>query len=172
MKIGKPILWLLLVAIALMALVPAGLVAAQEDDLQISLNVLPGYYYQDITPGQESTIYLELRNVGNQAVTDINLITVATNNLKGWSIGLNPESIAYLGAGSSQSIDVSVTAPPGTGRGDYTLTIIAEASQTRTATSTVVNVVSSLSVWLWVGVGLAVLLIAAFVIIFLRFGRD
>jgi uncharacterized membrane protein len=169
MKTGKPILWLLLVAIALMVLVPIGQVAAQEDRFELSLNVLPGYYYREITPGQETTLYLEIRNTGNQAITDIRLVS---DNPEGWKVSLNPESIAYLGAGSSQSIDVNVTAPPGTGRGDYTLTIIAEASQTRTAMSTVVNVVSSLSVWLWVGVGLAVLLIAAFVIIFLRFGRD
>jgi len=163
---------LLLVAIALMVLAPAGLAAAQENSFQLSLNVLPGYYYWEVTPGQENTIYLEIKNIGSQAVTDITLITVTPNNLEDWSIGLNPESIAYLGAGSSQTIDVTLTAPPGTARGDYTLTFIAEAGQTRTVTTTTVNVVNSLSVWLWVGVGLAILLIAAFVFIFLRFGRD
>lgn len=159
----------LLLAIALVILVPSGLATAQVDRFELSLNVLPGYYYREITPGEESTIYLEIRNTGNQAVTDIGLVS---DNPEGWNVVLNPDSIDYLGVSSSQSIDVSVTAPSGTGRGDYTLTFIAEASQTRTATSTVVNVVSSLSIWVWVGIGLAVLLIAAFVIIFLRFGRD
>jgi uncharacterized membrane protein len=172
MKAGRKILWLLLVATALVALAPAGQAAAQGESFQLSLNVLPGYYYWEITPGQETTIYLEIRNTGSQAVTDIKLTTVTPNNLEGWSIGLNPKSIASLGAGSSQTIDVTLTAPPGTARGDYTLTFIAEAGQTRTITSTTVNVVNSLTVWLWVGVGLAVLLIAAFVFIFLRYGRD
>jgi uncharacterized membrane protein len=172
MKTGGKKLWLLLAAIALLILVPAGQAAAQENSFQLSLNVLPGYYYWEITPGQETTIYLEIVNTGNQAITDIKLTTVTPNNLEGWSIGLNPESIASLGAGSSQTIDVTVTAPPGTERGDYTLTFIAEAGQTRTVTSTTVNVVNSLSVWLWVGIGLAILLIAAFVFIFLRYGRD
>jgi uncharacterized membrane protein len=172
MKIGRKSLWFLLTAIALLVLVPAGQATAQQDSFQLSLNVLPGYYYWEITPGQETTIYLEISNTGSQAVTDIKLTTVTPDNLEGWTIGLNPKSIASLGAGSSQTIDVTLTAPPGTARGDYTLTFIAEAGQTRTVTSTTVNVVNSLSVWLWVGVGLAVLLIAAFVIIFLRFGRD
>jgi uncharacterized membrane protein len=169
MKTGRKSLWFLLMALALLALVPAGQAAAQQERFELSLNVLPGYYYREITPGQETTLYLEIMNTGNQAINDIRL---TSDNPKEWKVDLSPESIAYLGAGSSQSIDVTVTAPPGAGRGDYTLTIIAQASQTRTATSTVVHVVSSLSVWLWVGVGLAVLLIAAFVIIFLRFGRD
>ncbi len=169
MKTGRKSLGFLLMAMILMILVPAGQAAAQENSFQLSLNVLPGYYYREITPGQESTLYLEINNTGNQAVTDIRL---SSDKPAGWNVSLSPESIAYLGAGSSQSIDVSVTAPSGTERGDYTLTIIAQASQTRTATSTVVHVVSSLSVWLWVGIGLAVLLIAAFAFIFLRFGRD
>jgi uncharacterized membrane protein len=169
MKTGRKSLCFLLMAIVLVILVPAGLVAAQENSFQLSLNVLPGYYYREITPGQESTLYLEISNTGNQAATDIRL---TSDSPEGWDVSLNPESIAYLGAGNSQSIDLTVTAPPGTERGDYTLTIIAQASQTRTATSTTVNVVSSLSVWLWVGIGLAVLLIAAFVFIFLLFGRD
>jgi uncharacterized membrane protein len=172
MKAGRKSLWFLLAVIALMALVPAVQAAAQENSPQLSMDVLPGYYYWEITPGQETTIYLELRNIGNQAATDIKLTTVTPNNLEGWTIGLNPKSIASLGASSSQTIDVTLTAPPGTRRGDYTLTFIAEAGQARTITSTTVHVVNSLSVWLWVGVGLGILLIAAFVFIFLRYGRD
>jgi uncharacterized membrane protein len=169
MKAGRKILWPLLVAIALMVLVPIGQATSQEDRFELSLNVLPGYYYREITPGQETTLYLEIRNTGNQAITDIRL---TSDSPEGWKVDLSPENIAYLGAGGSQSINANLTAPPGTRRGDYTLTFIAEASQTRTVTSTTVNVVNSLSVWLWVGVGLAVLLIAAFVFIFLRYGRD
>ncbi|MFC2043692.1 NEW3 domain-containing protein [Chloroflexota bacterium] len=155
--------------IAFMLLVPSGRVMAQEDRFALVLNVLRGYYYREITPGEESTIYLEIRNNGKQAVTDIRLIS---DNPKGWAVGLSPGSIDYLNAGNSQSINMSVTAPTGTGRGEYTLTIIAEASQARTATSTVVQVERAYSLWLWIGVGLVALVIAAFVIVFLRFGRE
>lgn len=154
---------------ALVILAPPGRVTAQEDKFQLTLNVLSGYYYRDITSGEATTIYMEITNTGNQAITGIRL---TSDNPKGWDISLKPDSIVYLGAGSSQTIDMSVTAPSGTERGEYTLTIIAEASQTRAATSTVLRVQNTYSIWLWIGAGLAVLVICAFVIVFLRFGRD
>lgn len=169
MRISKKPLWFLLVVTTFVLLAPAGQIAAQENKFDLVLSALPGYYYKEITPSEESTLYLEIRNAGNQAITDIRLIS---DNPEGWNVGLRPGSIDYLGAGSSQTIDVSVTAPAGTMRGEYTLTIIAEASQTRTATSAVLRIESPSSFWLWIGVGLAVVLVAVFVTIFLRLGRD
>lgn len=166
---SKKSLWLLLVIAAIAILAPSGRITAQGDKVDLVLTMMPGFYYREITPGEESALYLEIRNGGTQAITDIRLIS---DNPKEWDIALKPDSIGYLGAGSSQTIDVRVTAPPGTERGEYTLTIIAEASQTRTATSTVVRVKSASSFWPWIGGGLAIFLIAAFVIIFLRLGRD
>jgi len=168
-RTGGRYLWLLLVAIAFVILSPPGRLIAQEAKYELVLSALPDYYYREITPGEESTLYLEIRNAGNRAVSDISL---TSDHPKGWDVSVRPESIAYLGAGSSQAVDVKVTAPSGTERGDYTLTILAEASPTRTATSLTVRVESTVSIWLWVGTGVAVLAIAAFVIIFLRFGRD
>ncbi|HEY78621.1 MAG TPA: hypothetical protein G4O09_05865 [Dehalococcoidia bacterium] len=169
MRKGSKYLWFLLVVIAFMVLVPSGQVTAQEDRFELVLRVLPGYYYREITAGEESTLYLAISNIGNQAVKDIRLIS---DHPRGWHVDLRPDSIDYLGAGSSQTIDVSVTAPSGTERGEYTLTIVAEASQTRTATSTVVRVESAFSLWLWIGVGLAILVIAIFVMVYLRLGRE
>lgn len=166
---GKKYLWFLLLLMAFMVLVPSGRSAAQEDRFELLLRVLPGYYYKEITAGEESTLYLEISNTGNQAISDIRLIA---DNPRGWYVDLRPDSIDYLGAGSSQTIDMRVTPPCRTERGEYTLTIVAEASQARTATSTVVRVESAFSPWLWIGAGLAIMVIAIFVIIYLRFGRD
>jgi uncharacterized membrane protein len=169
MRTGRRYFGFLLVVIAFVILSPAGRLIAQEDRYELVLRALPDYYYREITPGEESTMYLEIRNAGNRAITDIRL---TSDNPKGWDVSVRPDSIDYLGAGSSQAIDVNVTAPSGTERGDYTLTILAEASPTRTATSIAVRVESAFSLWLWIGTGVAVLAIAAFVIIFLRLGRD
>ncbi|MFC1961862.1 NEW3 domain-containing protein [Chloroflexota bacterium] len=169
MRIRKQLLWLLVVVTALVALAPLGQITAQGDRYELLLSVLPGYYYREITPGEENTLYLEIRNTGNQPITDIGLIS---DHPEGWDVGVRPDSVDYLGADSSQTIDLSVMAPTGTERGEYTLTLIAEASQTRTATSMVLRVESSSSFWLWIGGGVAALVIAAFVFIFLRFGRD
>ena len=83
-----------------------------------------------------------------------------------------PESIGYLGAGSHQAIDVNVVADPDTDKGEYTLTLIAEADQTRTVTSTVLRVENAFSLWQWVGLGMGALVIAGFVILYRRFGRE
>ena len=83
-----------------------------------------------------------------------------------------PDNIGYLGAGSSQTIDVKVIPGHDTDRGEYNLTFIAEANETRTATSTMLRVETGSSFWLWVGLSVAALVIAGFVAIFLRFGRQ
>ena len=169
MRIGKVLLWLSVIIAGLVILVPSSRLAAQEDRVELVLQLLPGYYHREITSGEVTTLYLEIRNVGDQEITDVRLIS---DNPKGWVVGLKPDSIDYHSAGSAQTIDVSVTVPPAIERGEYTLTLIAEAAQTRTATSTVLRVEGAFSFWLWIGGGLAVLVIAIFVIIFIRFGRE
>ena len=165
----KRISWFLVAVAACMAFIPLCRASAQEARFELVLNVLPGYYYREIIPGEESTLYLEIRNNGNQAVTDISLISDAP---RGWDVSLGPESIDHLSSGSSRTVKVRVTAPAGTGRGEYTLTLIAEASQASTATSLVLCVESAFSLWLWIAAGLAALVIATFVIVFLRLRRD
>ncbi len=87
-------------------------------------------------------------------------------------VNFKPDSIDYLGAGSSQTIDVKVIPGRDTGRGGYNLTFIAEANETRTANSTMLRIENGSSFWLWVGLGVAALVIVGFIVIFVHFGRD
>ena len=57
-------------------------------------------------------------------------------------------------------------------KGEYNVTLIADANETRRVTSIFVRVESASLFWVWVGIGIAVLLIAGFVVIFMRFGRE
>ena len=170
MKAGKKVFWLsLLIAGLLACLVFPATLLAQETKVDLSLRMLSEYYYKEVTPGEDNTLYMEIRNNGNKEITNIRF---DSDKPQGWVVDFNPDSITYLSAGSSQTIDVNVIPSPDTGRGEYNLTFLAEANETRAAISTMLRVESGSSFWLWVGIGLAVLVTAGFVIIYLRFGRQ
>ena len=153
----------------LMILAFTSRILAQGDKVELTLRLLPGYYYIEIIPGESETLYLEIENSGNKAITNIRL---SSDKPKGWKVDFRPESIGYLGTGSHQAIDVNVVADPDTDKGEYTLTLIAEADQTRAVTSSVLRVENAFSVWQWVGLGIGVLVVAGSVILYRRFGRE
>jgi len=144
-------------------------ILAQGDSIELTLRLLPRYYDIEIIPGESKTLYLEIENSGNKAITNIRLFS---DKPKGWIVDFRPESIGHLGAGNHQAIDVNIVADPDTGKGEYALTLIAEADQTRTVTSTVLRVENAFSLWQWVGLGMGVLVIAGFIILYRRFGRE
>ncbi len=143
-------------------------ILAQGDRVELTLRLLPRYYYIEIIPGENKTLYLEIENSGNKAITNIRLFS---DKPPGWIVDFRPEFIGHLGAGNHKAIDVNVVADPDTDKGKYTLTLIAEADQTRTVTSTVLRVENAFSLWQWVGLGMGALVIAGFIILYRRFGR-
>ncbi|MFC1952490.1 NEW3 domain-containing protein [Chloroflexota bacterium] len=170
MKASKKVLWLsLLIAVLIVLIVPPAVLLAQEAKIDLSLRMLLGYYYKEVTPGEGNTLYMEIRNNGDKEITNIRF---NSDKPQGWVVDFDPGSISYLSAGSSQTIDVNVIPSLDTGRGEYNLTFFAEASETRAVTSTTIRIESGYSLWLWIGIGLTVLVIAGFVIIFLHFGRQ
>jgi len=169
LRIGCRFLSLLLMTACLIILAFPSRILAQGDKVELTLRLLPGYYYIEIIPGESETLYLEIENSGNKAITNIRL---SSDKPKGWIVDFRPESIGYLGAGSHQAIDVNVVADPDTDKGEYTLTLIAEADQTRAVTSSVLRVENAFSVWQWVGLGIGVLVVAGSVILYRRFGRE
>jgi len=169
LSIDWRVLSLLLMTVGLMLLAFPSQMLAQGDRVELTLRLLPRYYYIEIIPGENKTLYLEIENSGNKAITNIRLFS---DKPKGWIVDFKPESIGHLGAGNHQAIDVNVVAAPDIDKGEYTLTLIAEADQTRTVTSTVLLVENAFSVWQWVGLGMGALVIAGFAILYRRFGRE
>jgi len=169
LRINWRVLSLLLMTVGLMILAFPSQILAQGDRVELTLRLLPRYYYIEIIPGENKTLYLEIENSGNKAITNIRLFS---DKPKGWIVDFRPESIGHLGAGNHQVIDVNVVADPDTDKGEYTLTLIAEADQTRTVTSTVLRVENAFSLWQWVGLGMGALVIAGFAILYRRFGRE
>jgi len=152
-----------------MILVSPTRILAQDDRFELILRLLPEYYYTEITPGENITLYLEVENSGNKAITNIRFYSY---NPKDWTVDFKPESIDYLGARSHQTIDVNVTADPRSKKGEYRLTLVAEADQIHTLTNTILRIENAFSNWLWVGLGVGTLVIAGFIILYRRFGRE
>jgi len=167
---GKKVLWLFLLIAGLLAyLVSPAVLLAQEAKVDLSLRMLPEYYYKEVISGEDNALFMEVRNNGDKEITNIRF---NSDKPEGWVVDFRPNNIDFLGAGSSQTIDVKVIPNRYTRRGEYNLTFIAEANETRTATSTILRVENGSSFWLWVGLGVAALVIAGFIVIFLRFGRE
>ena len=166
---GIRILRLLVLAAGLLVFLgsPAALLA-QENRVDLSLRLLSGYYYSEVTPGEDNTLYAEVRNNGNRVITNI---IFDSDNPEGWTVDFEPGSIEFLGVNSHQTVDVNVIPPRDSSSGDYNLTFLAEADQTRTATSVRLRVEDGFSFWMWVGIGVAVLVFVGFVFVFRRFGR-
>ena len=170
MRAGKKVLWLfLLIAVLLVCLGSPTMLLAQDAKVDLSLRMLPDYYYKEVIPGEDNALFMEIRNRGDKEVTNIRF---NSDKPEGWIVDFKPISIDYLSAGSSQTIDVNVIPSRDASRGEYNLTVIAEANETRAATSTMLRVDNSPSFWLWIGFGVCALVIAGFIFIFLRFGRQ
>lgn len=159
----------MLTVIALSCLVSPAVLVAQEGKQDLSLRLLYDYYYKEVTRGKDNALFMEIRNYGTNEVNNIRFIS---NKPTGWLVEFNPESLDRLVAGSSHTIDIKVVPPSHADKGEYNLTFIAEADETRTATSTMLRVDGGVSTWLWVGVGVGVLMLAGFIIVFLRFGKQ
>lgn len=169
MSISGKFCWLLVCVIGLMLILPPGTVLAQEEKTGLTLRLIPGDYYKKVTPGEETILYLEIHNAGNKPITNIRLSSVEP---EGWVVKFKPVSVDYLGAGSIQTVDVSIKPASNAAKDEYQVTIIAEANETRRVISAFLRVETVTSIWLWVGITVAALVVAGFIIIYRRFGRQ
>ena len=161
--------YLILLTAALLVLGFTPTLLAQEAKVDLSLNMLPEYYYKEIIPAKVNTLFMEIKNNGENEITNISF---NSDKPEGWEVEFQPGNINALSAGSSQTIEVTVIPDIDTGRGDYNLTFLAEAEQTRAVTSAMLRVENGSLFWLWVGLGITALVIAGFAVIFLRSGKQ
>jgi uncharacterized membrane protein len=168
MRISRKIYWLLLVTVGLAAVLWPCSMLAQAEKTDLTLNVVYDNY-RSLKAGEERTMFLEVGNSGDRELTDIRL---TADSPQGWTIEFNPPVIDKLAAGSFQTVDITLKPADNEAKGDYNIAVIAQANETRRVTSIYVRVESSSLFWVWVGAGVAALLIAGFVVIFMRFGRE
>lgn len=169
MRISRKIYWLPLLAVGLTAVLWPCSMLAQADKTDLTLMVVSDGYYNRITAGQEKTIFLEIGNNGNKELTNIRL---SADSPKGWTVEFSPGIIDKLAPGNFQVVDILLRPAEDADEAEYTVVLIADANETRRVTSVYVRVESASLFWVWVGAGIAALLIAGFVLIFMRFGRE
>ena len=158
-----------LFVVGLMAILSPCRILAQAEKIDLTLRLVSDSYYNRITAGKDKTIFLEVGNTGNKAITNIRLYA---DKPEGWTVEFKQECIDYLSPGSLQTVDIIIKPSSNASKGEYVVTLIAEASETRRVTSVYVRVESASLFWVWVGAGVAALVVAGFVITFMRFGRQ
>jgi hypothetical protein len=168
MKKVAPVALLLLIIISFFLVLSPSPAAAQKEDTGLVLMFIPGANFDRLTPGTAGISYLEIRNTDDKPVSGIML---SSDHPPGWQVEFNPDLIQNLNAGGVTTVDVKITPPASADRGDYRFTAIAETDGMRRITSIYVNVQPSNGVWLWIGLALATLLIAGFILVFVRLGK-
>ncbi len=168
MKSNRKICWLLLFAVGLAALLWPCSMLAQAEKTDMTLNIVYDGF-SSLKAGETRTVFLEVGNSGNRELTAIRL---SSDSPQGWTVAFNPQVIDKLAAGSYQTVDITLKPADNEAKGDYNIAVIAQANEMRRVTSIYVRVESSSLFWVWVGAGVAALLIAGFVFIFIKFGRE
>lgn len=135
---------------------------------ELILALVAGRYSNEVRIGEENRLFLEVRNTGAKPVTGIRLSAAVP---EGWTVRFEPASIDNLGAGSVRNVDLIIRPGGAATKGGYNITLIAEANETRRVESLFLTVKSS-SFWLWIGIGIGAIVVAGFVFIFWRFGRQ
>jgi uncharacterized membrane protein len=168
MKVNSKVCWLFLLIAGLVTILLPRTTLAQEGKIDLTLTLFPGDYNNEVKVGEDKRLFLEIRNNGTKAVTRIRL---SSDKPEGWTIEFRPGEIDYLGAGSVQTVDLIIRPDSKATKGGYTVTIIAEANEIRKVESIWLRVESA-SLWPWVGAIVAAIVVAAFIIIYIRFGRQ
>ena len=161
--------YLLLAIVGLLALLSPSYVLAQDIKDGLILRYVAGGYNSELVPGESETFFVEVANDSNSSTANILFTSDAP---KEWVVEFKPQRIDALNAGSYQTVEVSITAPQNAAKGDCSVTVIADSNVGRRAMSIYVRVEKGTNLWVWVGGVLGAVVIALFVVIFRRFGRD
>jgi len=168
MKIKGKVCWLFLLIVGLVTILLPRLTLAQEGKIDLVLRLVSGRFNNEVTAGKDNTFFLEIRNTGSRDITNIRL---SSEKPEGWVIEFKPETIDYLAPGTLQTVDVNIKPDGKTAKGEYRVIFIAEANEIRKVESIWLRVESA-SFWPWVGAIVGAIVVAAFIIVYIRFGRQ
>lgn len=141
---------------------------AQEERIALTLRLVSDHYNSEVKVGQDNIFFLEVRNIGNTAITDICL---SSNEPESWQVDFDPVKITSLSPGNYQTVELNIKTADSTTRNSYKIILIAEANEIREVEDIWITVETP-SYWPWIGAGIAVIMIAVFVIIFIRLNRQ
>lgn len=156
--------------VLVLLLVPPHPLQAQDGRAELSLSVRsaePGF--NRLTAGEDNLFLLAVRNTGQRTISEIRLSTL---HPEGWETSFSEETVASLAPDTSRTIDVNILPPADAASGDQRISFVAEADDTREVTVFWVDVQAPQGYWLWIGGILGVVVVAGFVLVFLRLGRQ
>ena len=156
---------LLPVLVSSLVLLPQPAWAQSKVDLTLTL--VPNLYSVEAQAGKDTRVGLEVRNTGDTVVAGINL---SSDKPEGWTISLDPSQITSIAPGAVRTVNVDIRPAPTVTKGDYSVTLVASAEGIQRLQFLQVRVKPA-SYWLWVVSGVAAVVIAVFVVVFLRVGR-
>ena len=128
-----------------------------------------GRYDNRVRAGENTTFFLEISNSGNKVITNIRLSSVQP---EGWTTNFKPITIDSLSPKNSQTLELNVRPGDKADEGSYTVTVIADASETRKVLDIWLTVEAPKGYWLWIGGIILLLVVAGFIIVYRRFGRE
>ncbi len=140
--------------------------AAQEKHALVMSFVNTGYQLE-LSAGRDNHYSLELRNFGREALTNIQL---DADTIEGWSIEFSPDVVPSLGPGNVRLVDVYFHPTSTTQRRVQHLRIIATSGDYQMIQGYELRIKSA-PVVLWVVIGILVVVVAAFILIFVKIGR-
>ena len=150
-----------------------------SDSIELTAVVMPTYSlnlshrgYLETTVNADNQFSLTVKNTGSGGLTNIRFSSA--DEPQRWTVEFKPETIDRLAPGISEEIQVNIrpTSIAVDRYNRYTVTLTAEANQTRETTSVRIRVEEPRLPWMWIGGGIAVVVIGAFVFVFLRFSRN
>jgi uncharacterized membrane protein len=163
-----PLLAVLLAASLLADLFPQTALAQGEKDA-LFLRLLSRDTYTEITAGESKVLLLEVENIGNNVLQEIELSALSP---EGWRVDLEPARITSLSPAESTVVQVSIQTSPKSEVERHEIILRADSATVHRAISAWVTIEPPEGRWLWVGGILAAVVVAGFVVIFMRFGRD
>jgi len=143
-------------------------ILAQGEKINLDLSLVDRYDNR-VTAGENATFFLEVRNSGNKMITTIRLSSIEP---EGWIVDFKPSTIDSLSPGNFQTLELNIKPGDKADEGGYTVTLIADASETRRVLDIWLTVEAPEGYWLWIGGIILLLVVAGFIIVYLRFGRE
>jgi len=169
MQVGTiPLLALLLLGGLWAGLLPQAALA-QGGRQDFSMWLVSHSNYDEMTAGESKVLLLEVRNTGTRAIQEVELSALQP---EGWTVSFEPDRIASLNPDNSIVVEVTIETPPKPAQDRHEIILRADSADVHRAISVWMTVEGRKGTWLWVGVALAAVAVAAFVVLFLRFGRD
>ena len=136
--------------------------------LLIQLTVPPGRTFSnEVKSGQDNSLPLQVTNIGNKSLANIKL----SSDTPGWVVSFSPSVIDSLAPGNIRTIDLTVRPPSGATTQNAQVNVVAESDETR-QTQTIFLMVKPARMWVLVWVGIGVVVVALFVLIYMRMSKQ